>query len=373
MVARRWPACISDSGGRPRVRIQHKGKIVFNETLNVKIDTKSGLAEAVRLRDEVKHRLALGLAINEQQDSEKHIFWEAAQEYMNQLSGQLSTHLDYESAINSWWMPVLANCFVEDITTKDIRKVLNAKSVSAKRKRNVLIPLRGIFDYLDIRPNPAHFKIKKTEQPAVIERYLPDERSALLSALEGENRVYFALLFGCGFRPAGEPLGLHWTDYNDGMLHVHQTVVRRKLKATTKTYVARKVVVPEWVKPILENHPTRFEGGPIFVNSRGSFYKDSDKFNQVWRLAHEATGIRYRIPYVCRHTRAAELLSTGVEPVEAAKQLGHSLEMFNRIYSEFIEAYCQGKDPARFNGLAPSIEKLPKSSQTGKVIAIKCN
>ena len=321
MVARRWPACISDSGGRPRVRIQHKGKIVFNETLNVKIDTKSGLAEAVRLRDEIKHRLALGLAINEHQDSEKHIFWEAAQEYMNQLSGQLSTHLDYESAINSWWMPALANYFVEDITTKDIRKVLNARTVTAKRKRNVSIPLRGIFDYLDIRPNPAHFKIKKT----------------LLSALDGEDLVYFALLFGCGFRPAGEPLGLHWTDYNDGTLHIHQSVVRRQLKPTTKTYVARKVVVPEWVKPILENHPTRFEGGPIFVNSRGSFYKDSDKFNAAWKRAHEVTGIAYRIPYVCRHARAAELLSTGVEPVEAAKQLGHSLEMFNRIYSKLYD------------------------------------
>ena len=373
MVARRWPTCISDSNGRPRIRIENRGRVVFDRTLDVNIDTKSGLAAAVRLRDSVKSRLALGLAVTEQSHNEQHVFAEAAQEYMNQLSGQLSTHLDYESAINSWWMPEFGNSIVQDITTKDIRKVLNARTVTAKRKRNVLIPLRGIFDYLDIRPNPADFKIKKTEQAKVIERYLPDERSALLSALEGENRVYFALLFGCGFRPSGEPLGLHWPDYDGHTLSVHQTIVRRKLKPTTKTYVARKVVVPEWLKPILENHPTRFEKGPLFINSLGTVYKDSDKFNQAWKLAHQATGIRYRIPYVCRHTRAAELLSTGVEPVEAAKQLGHSLEMFNRIYSEFIEAYCQGKDPARFNGLAPSIEKLPKNSQTGKVIAIKCN
>lgn len=371
MVARRWPKCISDNDGRPRIRIQQKSKIVYDETLQTSINTKSGLAEAVRVRDTVKSRLALGLSATASDDSEKHLFSEIAQEYMNQLKGQLSTHLDYESAINSWWMPVFANRIAEEITTKDIRKVLNTRSVSTKRQRNVLIPLRGIFDYIDLRPNPAQFKIKKTEQRSTVERYSPDERSALLSALEGENLLYFALLLGCGLRPGGEPLGLHWPSYDGRTLDIHQTVVRRKLKPTTKTYVARKVVVPNWVKPILENHPTRFMNGPIFLNSHDRLYKDSDKFNAAWKQAHKTTDIRYRVPYVCRHTRAAELLSTGVEPIEASRQLGHSLEMFNRVYSEFIEAYCKPKDPDRFNGLEPEIEKLPRNCLKSEVVKIK--
>ena len=66
---------------------------------------------------------------------------------------------------------------------------------------------------------------------------------------------------------------------------------------------------------------------------------DSDLMAKEWKKAHEVTGIAYRIPYTCRHTRAAELLSAGVNPAAAAKQLGHTVEMFLRTYSEFIDEY----------------------------------
>ena len=60
----------------------------------------------------------------------------------------------------------------------------------------------------------------------------------------------------------------------------------------------------------------------------------------AWRKAHKDTGLAYRIPYTCRHTRAAELLSANVNPAAAAKQMGHTVEMFLRTYSEFIEEYA---------------------------------
>lgn len=80
--------------------------------------------------------------------------------------------------------------------------------------------------------------------------------------------------------------------------------------------------------------------------------------DEAWRKAHESWNIKnrkqqvpYRIPYVCRHTRAEELLSTGVEPGDAAAQLGHTLEMFYRTYSEWISEYSQAKDKSRFEGV----------------------
>ena len=39
--------------------------------------------------------------------------------------------------------------------------------------------------------------------------------------------------------------------------------------------------------------------------------------NAAWKEAHRRARVPYRIPHTCRHTRAAELLSTGVEPAEA--------------------------------------------------------
>lgn len=363
MVGRRWPECISDNRGRPRVRIRKDKRVVFDETLNVSIDTKSGLEQAIRLRDEVKHRLALGLAIHSNEQSERVLFADAAQAFIDQLDNAFSTETGYISCINSWWMPAFHNRMLDEITSKEIREIINSRRAAFKTKKNALIAVRGVFALYDINPNPANIKVRNTDQKEPVYRYRPEERNQLLSSLNGEHLVYFALLFGCGLRPSGEPLGLTWSDYDGTKLTIKKQIVRRKFKDTTKTYRQRQVVVPDWVKPILENHETRFRNGHIFLNSQGNPHRDADRFNLAWRAAHEKMGIPYRIPYTCRHTRAAELLSAGVEPMEAANQLGHSLEMFYRTYSEFIEEYCTPKDPDRFNGLAPDIRQAPKTSQ----------
>jgi hypothetical protein len=78
-----------------------------------------------------------------------------------------------------------------------------------------------------------------------------------------------------------------------------------------------------------------------------------------------------------RHIRAAELLSMGVEPGQATAELGHSLEMFFRTYSEWIDEYSTGEDTNKLNGTRPctavqpingaaSRGHVPKMGQTGK-------
>ena len=39
------------------------------------------------------------------------------------------------------------------------------------------------------------------------------------------------------------------------------------------------------------------------------------------------------------NTRATELLSAGENPEEASQHMGHSVQMFLEIYSEFIEEF----------------------------------
>ncbi len=103
-------------------------------------------------------------------------------------------------------------------------------------------------------------------------------------------------------------------------------------------------------------NPGTIGGGP---------YLDTDVFLAAWKEAHTALGIRYREPYVCRHTKAAELLSTGVHYADAAKYMGHTVEMFLRTYSEWIEEYAglADQDDSRFEGvpLAKVSNKFPRS------------
>ena len=148
-------------------------------------------------------------------------------------------------------------------------------------------------------------------------------------------------------------MGLEWTDYDGEYLNVSKQIVRRRMVNSTKTSVRRRVYVPTWVRPILDNHTTRFKRSNIFLNSFGEFYKDTDDFNEAWKAAHTRARKTYRIPYTLRHTRAAELLSQGVSAALAAKQLGHSVAMFLSVYSEYLEEYAQ-EDHSGLEGNKPA-------------------
>ena len=45
-----------------------------------------------------------------------------------------------------------------------------------------------------------------------------------------------------------------------------------------------------------------------------------------------------------RHTRATELLSVGVNPAKAARQLGHDKETFLKTYADYVPDYDEGSD-----------------------------
>jgi integrase len=349
-----WPAGIRPRGNGLQIRIWRHGKLAYTETVPGDLG-KSHLAAAVKRRDDLKARVRLGLALHEEDDDGIQTFAMVAQDYMETLDAKRSTSLSYENILNRYWVPAFGREPITAITQKQIKRELASIDVSSKTKKNLLIPLAGVFAHADLKDNPAKgIRLVKHQRPE-IERYSPAEREALLANLSGQERAYFALLFGTGLRP-GEALGLTWADWDGEELSVSKQITRRRLEPTTKTSVRRKVYVPQWVRPYLRDLPSRFAGRHIFVNTFGRPHLDTDVFNGEWRKAHEKARIPYRIPYACRHTRAAELLSAGIDPADAAAQLGHSTEMFLRTYSEFIPEYGRNQDKSRFD-LSPHTDR----------------
>jgi len=349
-----WPPNIRPRGNGLQIRFNYKGK-EYSTQIECDPLRKSSIKNAISERDRIKSCLRLGInPFPDEVQSLSNTFNQDAQEYLDQLVIDFSTHIGYEQILNKYWM-----CFskrpTETISTSDIKKRLAQFDVSVKTKRNALIPLRGIFDFVGITPNPAKFKMPRHQKPK-IQRFLPHERDLILNHLDGQYRVYFALLFGCGLRPSGEPLALKWCDYSGDTLHVYKSIVMRRIKLTTKTHTERTVIVPRWVQAILNSHESRFSGDWIFPNHKGSHYINAELFNQEWKRVFRdksiiRAGIRYRRPYVCRHTRAAEMLSLGVEPARAAKQLGHTVEIFLNTYSEFIDEYSDSNDRDKLLGV----------------------
>jgi integrase len=267
--------------------------------------------------------------------------------YLNSLDIDEQTIRGYRNQIKAYWLPVFDGWPVDEIATSHIKDALAALDLAQKTKKNILIPLSQIFTYAGVIPNPATgVKFGKRKTPPV-ERYRPEERDKVLARLEGQDKLYFALLFATGLRP-GEACALQWADWDGDQLHISKQITRGKKKARTKTFADRRVYVPQWVRPLLLAHSTRFEGGYIFQNQHGQAVRQTRYLNRAWEKAHKAARVRLRVPYVCRHTRAAELLSMGVPAADAAQQMGHSVQMFLNTYSEFIVEYAGRQDFSRF-------------------------
>ncbi|MCP5331428.1 MAG: tyrosine-type recombinase/integrase [Pseudomonadales bacterium] len=356
-----WPTGIRPCGNGIRIKIWKAGKLYYSETVPGDPYRPADLAAAVRRREWLESRKRLGLSITtDDTTAENELFSEMAQDYLNTLDAKTSTATDYLRILNRYWMPKFGNMLKTEVTTRMVKRELASMNVGRKTKKNILVPLRGAFDHGEVDPNPVAASllkkaIRKTQKPPV-ERYTLEERRRLIEHLQDQPKVYFAVLFGCGLRP-GEALGLTWNDYDGEFLHITKQITRRRLEPTTKNYQERKVYVPSWVRPLLNNLPTRFKRGHVFLNTIDTPCLDTDCFNGPWKDAHKALKFRYRIPYTCRHTRAAELLSTGVEPGDAAGQMGHTLDVFYRTYAEWIEEYSnKKKDISRFEG---ATDKIP--------------
>ena len=352
-----FPTGIKPRGNGLEVRITQQGKVVYQEIIAADPNNAADVRRVKRHRDDTKVKLRLGLAFeNEQHPTHLLFFHRMAQEFLKTHEGKHSTKLGYLNSLNKYWIPIFGKRPCASITTREIKLALANMPVCSKTRNNILGPLKGVLDYAEVIPNPAAAIKTKKAQTKPIERYTPIERDKIMSCFNNDIYVYFALFFGCGFRP-GEMKGLLRNDFDGEHWHVHQQIVRGKLVDSTKTGHRRKVYVPMWVREAMRTMPPRIDSPYFFTNEEGSYFKDTRRFNRAWKKAHDRKQIHYRKPYCCRHTRAAELLTKGVLAPLAAKQLGHSTEVFLNTYSEWIDEYAENRNLEQFEPLPETTHK----------------
>jgi integrase len=287
-------------------------------------------------------------------------FGNVCQTYLDTLDVEHSTELSYANILNNHWMPPFSGKRISDIRALDIKTVLAGKDISRKTKKNVLGPLRGVFDlavdegWCDSNPVPKA-SLKRHQKPQ-IETFTRTERKKILGKLDGQQHLFFQLMFDTGMRPS-ELLALHWEDFDGDAVRVEKAIVRRRLKRSTKNHEVRSVYITGDSLRSMTNHPDRFKGGYIFRNSAGGPHLDTDQFNKPWREALRRARVPYRIPYTCRHTRASELLTAGIEPAYAARQLGHTVEMFLRTYANWIDGLRDTEQRAKLDNVGQSNAK----------------
>lgn len=264
----------------------------------------------------------------------------------NQSKCQPSTIRDYTSAIYHHLIPAFGEMAISELTAIKVKEFLADLPCSNKRKSNILIPLRRVFDelYHDeiIDKNPLE-RVKNlpasTREP---EPFNADEITKILQELKGQEKNLIQFAFYSGLRTS-ELIALRWqdVDFDKNCIYVRTAKVRGHLKCTKTKSGKREVTLQPQAKDALlsQNISTGKQSDIVFHDSRTNQpWKDDQAIRKiVWAPTLTKAGIKYRNPYQTRHTFASMLLSRGENPMFVAQQMGHKdWSMIIKVYGRWI-------------------------------------
>ena len=289
---------------------------------------------------------------------------------------EASTWNPYRRDIDNVWIPAFGTLKINELTPNDMREWVGAQTVSLKRIRNMLLPLRAVINealedgVIKSSPIPAKLAklvpIEKRTSEYEPHPYTVDELKTVLSNMPEPERWAFQIWAFTGLR-TGELIALRWprVDLEAKTIKVTETTTERvdKPRAKTKAGIRTIPLLPAALEAFTRMREfTQLGGDRVTVNPRGRREDqswDTNKLSNVWGAAHKGTGIAKRNPYQLRHTFASHLLSQGESPAYIYQLLGHkTIEEVIRSYGRWVEEGAAkmelGSDrPPRRYGMTP--------------------
>lgn len=248
----------------------------------------------------------------------------------------------FEKKPFSMFSSVLLKKFIAQLTSKTNKQ---GKPLSAKRIRNIMIPLRIIvqdaideYRWVDL-PDPfIRLKLPKTTKYRV-KPFSFKEWEALHKHIPDWYKPYFSFAVHTGLRPS-EQVALKWEAIDDEFVHIELSRVRNHEKDDMKTHGSQRMIqLRPTLKKILEEQKalTASHNSPyVFINMHGN-YVMQEHLRAVWILAMEKSALPFRRMYDTRHTFASWALGLGETPEWVARTLGHvDTSMVYRTYGRYI-------------------------------------
>lgn len=277
-----------------------------------------------------------------------------------------STLAGYQSAVK-FWKPHIGGKALAMLKHSDILRAIKTRpDLSGKTVNNYVSALRSAMDLavLDklLAENPASTIESSKWQRDPPDPFDREEVERIIAYAQAKyaptvsNLIEFR--FFTGLRTS-EMVGLRWQsiDWNKKHLLINEAVVRGQRKQTKtnkvrlvslnsrafdallrqKDQLPRSNVLTIAGVVVTQAAPKNAE--TVFVDpTHGEAWEDDKRFrNPFWVPMLKALGVRYRPPNNMRHTYATMMLMAGATPAYAAKQMGHSVEMFLNVYSKWLD------------------------------------
>src|SRR3990172_7123470 len=256
-----------------------------------------------------------------------------------------STWRDYKSTLDVHAIPHFGRMPLNQIRRRDVEEFLDKLgALSAKRKNNVMVPVKNIFNDAmrreDLRDNPCQLIRRFKEEKPLIDPFSFPEMKAFLDAVEPHYVAYFTTAFLSGMRP-NEMLALKWlqVDFKMRCITIREGRVQG-IEGPPKTLSAyRDIDMLDPLYEILKRHRETSPADAVyaFTGKKGGPLEVANLPNRVWSPALKRAGLRNRTMYQPRHSFASLMLSHGEDPLWVARMMGHtSTEMLYRHYGKFI-------------------------------------
>lgn len=344
--------------------------------------TPANIRYAERLAAEIREKIRLGLfsmaeyfpaagdtaqvaTVSQQLDT-----WLEAQRI------ESSTKDGYSSAAR-FWKAALPDAALRALKHSEILKALASRpDLSGKTINNYVSVLRGAVD-LAVRDgllssNPVADVPRAKHQKPPPDPFAAEETASIIAGAADQypGQVHNLMEFWIwtGLRTS-EVFGLAWpnVDLASGRILVAEAVVRGEHKSSTKTNTARTVILNSRAAAALQRQRqyTFMADGRVFQDPRyGTPWEDERAFRRsYWTPLLKRLGIRYRRPYNMRHSYATAMLMANMTPAFCAKQLGHSVEMFLRTYSKWIDGDQNDLEMQRLEAaLSPAYPQTTKKA-----------
>lgn len=263
----------------------------------------------------------------------------------------------YRSAIQPF-IKALGDKQANRLTFNDIDTLMSdlAPNYSAITYNTILTEIRGFFKYAAkigvVTENPAIDVTMKARPDPSPDPLKPEEAAKVLADMRKHYHPgianYFDLAFLLGFRPS-EGIDLKWenVDWEQGVLVIDSARVWG-IHKDTKTHKVRRVELGPMALAVLEHQKALtlgHEHGRIFENpvSGKQWYMASRLHADYWVPSLKRCELKPRDSRQTRHSCASHMLMSGRNPAWAARQLGHSVQIFTKVYATWIDKADKGE------------------------------
>ena len=271
---------------------------------------------------------------------------------------QHSTADQYRQTLDSYHFDTVRKMPADQLTFRELKLLLADLPENAKTFNNIASVFSMALQYGHLAkmiPEPLHLHIamRKHQKPQPDPFTLEQVEMLLQRFGSPRARDYYEFAIFSGMRPS-EQIALRWAkvDLHAGTVLVDEALTRGKVKGT-KTADVRDIELTARARQVLERQRavSQLAGGRVFVGENGEGFSSTDEPLRLWwKPAMKLSGIRQRDARQTRHTFATICLMAGITPAWAARQLGHSVEMFYRVYSRWIDRADKGAERRKLDG-----------------------